>query len=104
MIVAFFDKNVEEFVEGLENSMRARVVRTIILLARFGNRITMPYSKNIERNLFELRTMGSPAVRIFYTFHGNSAVLLCGYIKKSQKIPRKEHTLALQKLNFLDRI
>ncbi|MBI4252627.1 type II toxin-antitoxin system RelE/ParE family toxin [Candidatus Uhrbacteria bacterium] len=101
MVVAFFDKSIEEFVEGFEKPIRSRIARTIMLLERFGNRITMPYSKNVEHNLFELRTMGNPAIRIFYTFHGSCAVLLCGYIKKYQKIPRKEFLLAIKKLHLL---
>ncbi|MDP2630798.1 MAG: type II toxin-antitoxin system RelE/ParE family toxin [Candidatus Uhrbacteria bacterium] len=101
MIVQYFDKDIKGFVETSDDRIRVRVVRTITILERFGNQITMPYSKKIGDRLFELRTMGNPAVRIFYTFYHGQAILLHGYIKKTQKMPRRELLYVLKKLNTL---
>lgn len=101
MIVHYFDKNIKRFVEESEDRIRSRVVRTITILEQFGHQIMMPYSKKINDRLFELRTMGNPAVRIFYTFYRGDAILLHGYIKKTQKTPRQESTHALKKFGQL---
>lgn len=101
MVVKYFDKDVKAFVEEADDRVRSRVVRTITILERFGYNIMMPYSKKISDNLFELRTMGNPAIRIFYTFYQGEAVLLHGYIKKTQRIPRIELANVLKKLQQL---
>jgi len=77
-------------------------LRSIDLLERFGCDLQMPHSKKIKNNLFELRIRGQQEVRIFYTFHQQQIILLHGFIKKSQKILKKELDLALQKMRGLD--
>ena len=77
------------------------MIRTIELLKTFGYGIGMPHSKKIAANIFELRIRGQQEVRIFYTFHKESAHLLHGFIKKTQKIPPKEFNIAQIKLKLL---
>jgi hypothetical protein len=77
------------------------VLRSIDLLAEFGNTLGMPHSKHIKKNLFELRIRGRQEIRIFYTFSKSQAVLFYGYVKKSQKIPTKELSRAFLKLKQL---
>lgn len=98
------DQALEKFIDDLENSTIAKVVRTIELLERFGFKLGMPHSKKIDARLFELRIKGRQEVRIFYTFHNDCIVLLHGFIKKSNRIPDKELRLAHQKLSTLDSI
>lgn len=101
MKVVIFDAALEKFIESLENTTVAKVLRTIDLLAEFGNGLGMPHSKYIKSDLFELRIRGHQEIRIFYTFSKSRAVLLHGYVKKSQKIPRKELDKALHLLKLL---
>lgn len=102
MEIIFFDKKIEIFVTKLEKPTIAKVLRTIDLLERFGNHLGMPHSKNINRNLFELRIRGQQEIRLIYTFHRNKAIILHGFLKKSQKTPKKELVIARQKLSTLD--
>ena len=102
MEVAFFDETIEIFLTKLEKSTIAKILRTVDLLERFGNQLGMPHSKSIGRCLFELRIRGQQEIRLFYTFNCNRAVILHGFIKKSQKIPQKELIIAQQKLLSLD--
>ena len=104
MEVIFFDEEIETFLTKLEKPTTAKVLRAIDLLERFGNQLGMPHSKNIGRKLFELRIRGKQEIRLIYTFHNNKAMVLRGFIKKSQKITRKELGLIQQKLSALDRI
>ncbi len=98
MEVIFFDDKVEIFLTNLAKPTIAKVLRTIDLLERFGNQLGMPHSKNIGHKLFELRIRGQQEIRLIYTFHKNKAVLLHGFVKKSQKISRKELDATKQKL------
>jgi len=102
MEIKFFNKNIEDFVRHMEKSVIARVLRTIDLLEQFGQKLGMPHSKKIASNLFELRVRGKQEVRIFYTFHKNSIVLLHGFVKKTRKAPPKEINIAKRRLNSLE--
>ena len=101
MEVRIFDSDLEKFIELLEKSTTAKVLRIIDLLELFGNKLGMPHSKMVFNRLFELRIRGIQEVRILYVFDKGEAVLLHGFIKKSRHVPKKEIDLALGKLNRL---
>jgi phage-related protein len=103
MTIHFFDGGIERFIEALERPTIAKVLRTIDLLERFGHQLGMPHSRRIDRRLFELRIRGQQEVRLLYTFHKDTIVLLHGFIKKSHRIPVRESATAAQKLRALDR-
>lgn len=102
MNIRFFDTALERFIGSIEKSTIAKVLRTIDLLEMFGHKISFPHSKKVCSYLFELRIRGKQEVRIFYAFHNNEAILLHGFVKKSNHIPQKELRVALQKLRLLD--
>ena len=94
-------KDIEKFVTGLEASTRAEVLRLINVLAIRGYHIAMPHSKRIERGIYELRVKSSQSVRIFFTFHANSAVLLHVVLKNSQKLRPEDIRIAQKRLASL---
>lgn len=97
-------ESVEGFISSLKKETIAKMLRTIDLLEEFGPRLGMPHSKSMGKGLFELRVRGKSDVRIFYCFHKNTAVLLHGFIKKSQQTPRKELRVAQRLKQALDRL
>ena len=99
-----FDNKLEKFIASLDTKTGPKVTRTIELLEEFGPRLGMPHSRKVRDDIFELRIRGIQEIRIFYIFHEHSIVLLHGFIKKSQKIPRKELRVALKKAKALDSI
>ncbi len=103
-MMRFLDSSLERFIESLEKPVIARVLRTIDLLERFGSGLGLPHAKKISPDLFELRISGKQKVRIFYTFRNSEAVLLHSFVKKSQKIPKKELEVAKKKIKMLDTI
>ncbi|PIQ04626.1 MAG: hypothetical protein COW72_03360 [Candidatus Nealsonbacteria bacterium CG18_big_fil_WC_8_21_14_2_50_37_10] len=104
MKIRIFDVSVEKFIKGLEKPTIAKVLRTIDLLEKFGQKLGPPHTKKISAYLFELRIPGKQEVRIFYSFHKTQIFLLHGFIKKTRKIPQKEIKISFQKLKLLDRI
>ena len=101
MIVKTFDQKVDDFIKDLEYSTGNKVGRHIDLLKQFGNQLRMPYSKSLGSNLFELRIRGQQEIRIFYTFYDDTAILLHGFVKKTQKTPTKEIETATNKSKTL---
>lgn len=102
MHIVFFDKTLESFIQKLEKPTIAKFFRTLDLLERFGSQLGMPHSKKVDPGLFELRIRGQQEIRLLYTFHQNSIVILQGFVKKSKKIPLKELLTARHKMSQLD--
>lgn len=99
--VEYFEKNngtypVEEFLLSLNIKMQAKILRTFELLELKGNELREPFSKHLEDGIFELRIkQSSDITRILYFFViGNKVILTNGFIKKSNKTPKKEIELA----------
>ncbi len=101
MNVRIFDHKVDDFIKSLEYSTGTRVSHHINLLEQFGNLLRIPYSKSLGNKLFELRVRGKQEIRIFYTFNRNQAILLHGFIKKTQTTPKKEIEIATSKKKSL---
>jgi len=101
MEIHILDNSLDKFIKSLQKPTIAKVLRTIDLLEKFGEKLGPPHTKKISVRLFELRILGKQEVRIFYTFRKSQISLLHGFVKKSQKTPRKEIKTALQKLKQL---
>lgn len=83
---------VEEYLEELDDKLRSKTMRSIQLLKTYGPHLGEPDSKSLGGGIFELRTsMGSMAGRVLYFFViSDTAVLTHGFLKKTQKTPRRE--------------
>ncbi len=103
MEIYFYHEDIEELIQSLERPTMAKVLRTLDLLERFGHQLGMPHSKALASGIFELRIRGIQEIRLFYTFHKDSIVILNGLIKKSNKLPPKELELAVKRKTILDR-
>ena len=95
---------VQEFIQALQIKQQAKIAREIDLLEKFGSELHFPHVDKMKgdkyKGLWELRIeFASNIFRIFYfLYKGNNAVLLHGIIKKSQKTPRKELDVALERM------
>jgi phage-related protein len=87
-----------KFVSNLDSDVKARVVRDIDFLKENGARLTMPYAKKIDKELWELRTSGKQKVRIVYSIKKDQIYIIHWFIKKSQKMPLKELNTAIRRL------
>lgn len=88
---------VAEFLDELELKMWAKVTRNIDVLSEHNLNLREPLVKLVENGIFELRTQsGNNIARVFYFFFiGKKIILTNGFIKKTQKTPRKYIELAL---------
>ena len=97
---------IAEFLENLEPKMWAKVARNIDLLSLHNITLREPLVKPVEDGIFELRTqVGNNISRVFYFFFtGKKIILTNGFIKKTQKTPRKYIEVALEfKNEYLSR-
>ena len=77
--VIFYDKAdgtepAKDFILSLDKKMRAKMLRTISLLADNGPDLREPCSKPLGDGIFELRAkVGSDISRVFVLFHSERA-------------------------------
>ncbi len=90
------DKPVEEFLLSLDVKMRAKLLGILEILQEKGNLLREPYSKHLEDGIFEIRgKVGTDISRVLYFFFYDRKIILTnGFIKKSQKTPKKEIQMA----------
>lgn len=82
---------IKEFLDSLDEKMRAKAFLMVALLREYGANLRPPYSKHLEDGIFELRAkQGSNITRLLYFFFaGKKAVLTNGFVKKTQKTPQE---------------
>ena len=96
----------KDFILSLDKKMQAKVLRTVALLRDAGPSLREPYSKPLDDGIFEIRTkFGSDITRVLYFFVvGKKIILTNGFLKKTQKTPAAEITLAKQyRADYLSR-
>ena len=103
-------KPAGEFINSLTVDMKAKVIRDLDLLEKYGFNLGMPYVKKIRgkkyAKLYELRSkLAKDISRIFYFFETKDGiVILNGYLKKSNKTDNQELDRALNFMNdYLER-
>lgn len=101
MEIVFFSSIVNDYLHSLEKPVYTKVLKQIKLLETFGSRLTMPYSKPISHNLFELRIQGRQEIRVLYCFYNGRAYLLHAFMKKTRKTPRHEIEIAKKRILLL---
>lgn len=94
---------IAEFMAGLPAPLRAKLARDIDLLSEFGLALGAPYVKKLSGtsvNLWELRTRRSKdQVRtLFGLFDERRIILLHCFLKKTQRVPRREIGTAERRL------
>ena len=92
---------VQIYIEELEVSVRAKVLRTIELLEDFGPELPMPFSKHARGKIWELRV--SHERILYYIYTGKKIILLHGFAKKTNKIHMREILTAEKRLKEFER-
>ena len=94
--IKYYNKNLQEEILNLPDGLLARYLRLTDLMLEYGANLGLPHTKPIEDGLFELRVKSKEGIaRVFFcTKIGKKIIMLHSYIKKSQKIPKKEIKIA----------
>lgn len=99
--IEFYEKEtgeqpVEKFILQLEPKMQAKIIKILDLLEENGPLTGLPYSEHLENGIFEIRAkQGRNITRVLYFFDARRKIILTnGFVKKTQKTPRREIELA----------
>ena len=90
---------VRDWIKNLSAEDR-RIVGTDIQKVEFGLPLRLPYCRSLGHGLWEVRSdlTGGRTGRVVFTLVGGEMVLLHGFIKKSQRTPKRELDLARQRM------
>lgn len=88
---------VRDWLKDLDREQR-KLIGADIKTVEFGFPIGMPICRPMGDGLFEVRTnLPQGIARVLFCIHEGEMVLLHGFIKKSQKTPKQDLNLALER-------
>jgi phage-related protein len=99
-IVELLDARVRDELEALPVEMKARFRRIVELIQDHGlERVREPHVRHLEGALWEMRMKGKVGISraIYVTARGRRVVVVRVFVKKTQKTPRHELDLALER-------
>jgi len=87
-------------VDGLPLDLRASFERIVSLIRSLGlARMREPYVKHLQGKLWEMRLKGPDGIArsVYVTASGRRVVVLRTFVKKTEKTPRREIEIALER-------
>jgi len=98
--VETLDKTVDDELAELPPDMRAKFSHIAFLIESVGlERVGEPHVKHVEGMLWEIRMIGRDGIAraLYVTATGKRVVVVRVFIKKTQKTPRHEIKLSLER-------
>jgi phage-related protein len=98
--VEYLDELARDEVETLPRDMLAKFIRLTDLVREHGlDRLREPSVKHLEDKLWEMRLSGRDGIArsLYMTAVGRRVIVLRTFVKKTQKTPRREIELALER-------
>ena len=98
--IRYYNITVQEQVLGLPDTLAARYVVLTRRMQAIGPNLGEPHTKAIGDGLFELRLKGVEGIaRVFFcTLVGKRIVMLHSFVKKTDRIPKRELAVARVRL------
>ncbi|MDH4319470.1 MAG: type II toxin-antitoxin system RelE/ParE family toxin [Desulfobulbaceae bacterium] len=98
--ISFYKKKVETETLSFPPGILANFLHIFEVIEEFGPALGVPYTKSLGDGLFEIRSKGKEGIgrSFFCSVKGKEIIILHSFIKKTQKIPKKEMKIAKQRL------
>jgi phage-related protein len=103
-IIEFFDERVEAETLSLPPKILAKMLHIFELIEMAGAQLGEPYTKPLNDGLFEVRAKAKEGIgRSIYCYQkGQKIIILYSFVKKDQKIPKKDLQIALKRKKEID--
>lgn len=98
--ISFYNEKVEKETLAFPAGILANTIHIMEMIEEFGPNLGMPQTRSLGGGLFEIRAKGKEGIgrSLFAVVVENEVLILHSFIKKSQKIPKKELDKAQNRL------
>ena len=98
--IEYFSPDVQNQILLLPDTLAARYIVLTRRMVALGANLGEPHTKAMGEGLFELRLKGAEGIaRVFYcTVVGKRIFMLHAYVKKTQKTPKTDLQLAINRM------
>lgn len=98
--ILYYNENVQELINDWPVGIRAYYARVTERMAAFGPNLGMPFTRSMGNGLFEIRAKGKEGIgrAFFCTVVDQRIIILHGFVKKTQKTPKKELDIARRRM------
>ncbi|MEA1990590.1 MAG: type II toxin-antitoxin system RelE/ParE family toxin [Thermodesulfobacteriota bacterium] len=98
--VTFYNEKVEKKTLSFPKGILANFLHIVEMIEEYGPSLGKPYTAPLGNGFFEVRAKGKEGIgrSLFSTIKGQEIIILHSFIKKSQKIPKKEIDLARKRM------
>lgn len=99
-VVELLDDRVRDELEALPPDMQARFRRIVELIQGYGlERVHEPHVKHLEGPVWEMRMKGKDGISraVYVAAKGRRVVVVRVFVKRTQKTPRGEIEIALER-------
>lgn len=98
--LTFCNEKVETEILSFPPGILANFLHIAEMIEEYGPMLGEPYTKSLGEGLLEIRAKGKEGIErsFFCTLVGQEVIVLHSFIKKSQKIPKKEMKIARKRL------
>jgi len=102
--ITYYSESLQNEILDLPAALLARFLRYADRMELYGPDLGMPHTRAMGEGLFELRLKAAEGVaRVFYcTMIGKRIVMLCQFVKKTDKTPLKELAMARRRLKEIN--
>jgi len=103
--IDYFSEEVQGEILALPDTLAARYIVLTRRMEALGPNLGEPHTKAFGHGLFELRLKGAEGIaRVFYcTVVGKRIYMLHCFVKKSQKTPRADLSIAIARMKEVKR-
>ena len=98
--IEYFSPDLQDQILSLSDTLAARYIVLTRRMVALGANLGEPHTKAMGEGLFELRLKGAEGIaRVFYcTIVGKRIFMLHAYVKKTQKTPKADLQLAINRM------
>jgi len=102
--IEFFDESVEAETLALPPKILAKMLHIFELIEMAGAQLGEPYTKPLNDGLFEIRAKAREGIgRSIYCYQkGQKIIILHSFVKKDQKIPKRDLEISLKRKKEID--
>jgi phage-related protein len=98
--IFYYNENVQELINDWPIGIRAYYARVTERMVTFGPNLGMPFTRSMGNGLFEIRAKGKEGIgRAFFCIVVDQRIIILhGFVKKTQKTPKKELAIAQRRM------